>query len=153
MEKYLDFDKLTITISENKITSFIDNSNGNALKKFHERLTKSNIPKIYIVKDDSQYLYIGTTTQSLSSRFRYGLKATGNNGYHGYKWKSKESVQLFAWCFEKYNKLEMESIEAELVFLIRLKTGMWPLMQNEIHFNNHFNEAKKIAEQILNQIF
>jgi hypothetical protein len=45
-------------------------------------------------------------------------------------------------------KIEIESIEAELVFLIRQKTGLWPLTQNEIHFNNDFSGGKVFAKKI-----
>jgi hypothetical protein len=149
MENYSDFDKLTLTLFENKISSFVDNFNGSILKSFHRRLTKKSIPKIYIIKEDNLFLYIGTTTQSLTSRFRYGLNADGKNGYHGYKWKTKESVQLYVWCFESMTKEQIENIEAELAFLIRTKTGKWPLNQNEIHFNNVFDNGKEIAEKML----
>jgi hypothetical protein len=148
MEDYSDFDKLTLTIFENKISSFLDKSSDLFLKSFHKRLTKKNVSKIYVIKHESDFLYVGTTTQSLSSRFRYGLKADGKNGYHGYKWKRKESVDLYAWCFDTLSKIEIENIEAELVFLIRTKTGKWPQKQNEIHFNNEFDNGKGIAEKM-----
>lgn len=149
MENYSDFDRLALTLFENKISSFVDISNGSIIKTFHQRLTKKSIPKIYIIKEDNLFLYIGTTTQSLTTRFRYGLKASGKNGYHGYKWKTRESVQLYVWCFESMNKQQIENIEAELAFLIRTKTGKWPLKQNEIHFNNEFDNGKEIAEKML----
>ena len=47
------------------------------------------------------------------------------------------------------NKEQIENIEAELAFLIRTKTGKWPLNQNEIHFNNKFDNGKEIAEKML----
>lgn len=152
MEEYSDYDKLTLILSENKISSFVDDSNGSNMKSFHQRLTKKNIPKIYVIKEDNLFLYIGVTTQSLTSRFRYGLNANGENGYHGYNWKTKEKVQLYVWCLETLNKEQIENIESELVFIIRTKTGKWPLKQKEIHFNNEFDEGKAIAEKIFSQI-
>ncbi len=152
MEEYNDFDKLTLILSENKISSFVDDSNGSNMKSFHKRLTKKNIPKIYVIKEGNLFLYIGVTTQSLTSRFRYGLNANGKNGYHGYKWKTKERVQLYVWCLETLNKEQIENIESELVFIIRTKTGKWPLNQKEIHFNNEFDDGKVIAKKIFSQI-
>ena len=43
----------------------------------------------------------------------------------------------------------VESVEAELVYLVRNKTGKWPKNQNEIHFNNfEIEKAKQVAEKI-----
>lgn len=149
---YQDFDKLNITIFQNKITYFKDILTQQKLVSFQKRLVKKGVSKIYIVKHESEFLYVGTTVQSLTARFRYGLNADGKKGYHGYKWKHKESVDLYVWCFEALDKIQIESIEAELAFLIRDKTGKWPLSQNEIHFNNEFNEGREIALKMYEHI-
>ncbi|SFJ23007.1 hypothetical protein SAMN04487893_104187 [Myroides guanonis] len=143
-----DFDKLKITLLENRINSFIDMSTQQSMKSFHKRLVKKRIPKIYVIKENNEVLYVGTTVQSLTARFRYGLKADGSKGYHGYKWKNKECVDIYVWCFETLNKVKIENIEAELAFLIRTKTGKWPTYQNEIHFNNNYEQGKEIADKI-----
>lgn len=152
MENYSDFDRLTITLLENKISSFTYIDKQQDLKSFQKRLVKNGVSKIYIVKQENEFLYVGTTVQSLTARFRYGLNADGKKGYHGYKWKHKESVDLYVWCFEALDKIQIESIEAELAFLIRDKTGKWPLSQNEIHFNNEFNEGREIALKMYEHI-
>lgn len=108
--------------------------------------------KIYVVKHKNEFLYVGTTVQSLTARFRYGLNADGKNGYHGYKWKHKERFDLYVWCFELLNKIQIESIEAELSFIIRSNTGKWPLNQNEIHFNNDFDKGREIAQKMFELI-
>jgi len=143
-----DFDQLDLTITKCKITTYIDTLTGAMLKSFHQRLTQRNVAKLYILKENERYLYVGTTMQSLTSRIRYGLAANGKTGYHGYKWKNKESVKLFVWCFDELNRIEIESVEAEFVFLVRKMTGLWPYAQNEIHFNNDFNSGKEIAEKL-----
>jgi hypothetical protein len=148
MFKFDDFDYLDLTLTNGKITSFIDVLTSASLNSFHQRLTRVKVAKLYVLKENDTYLYVGTTLQSLTSRFRYGLAADGKNGYHGYKWKDKERVRLYVWCFEELNKIEIESIEAELVFLIRHKTGLWPLRQNEIHFNNEYAEGRNIAAKL-----
>lgn len=143
-----DFDHLDLTLINGKITSFIDILRSASLNSFHQRLKRGKVAKLYVLKENETYLYVGTTFQSLTSRFRCGLTADGKNGYHGYKWKDKDSVRLYVWCFEGLNKIEIESIEAELVFLIRHNTGLWPLYQNEIHFNNDYADGKNIAAKL-----
>jgi hypothetical protein len=44
--------------------------------------------------------------------------------------------------------LQIENTEAELVFLIRQKTGRLPLHQNEIHFNNEYIDGRILAEEL-----
>lgn len=152
MEDYSDFDRLTITLLENRISTFTDISSQKTLKSFQKRLVRKGVSKIYVVKHENDFLYVGTTVQSLTARFRYGLNADGKKGYHGYKWKHRESVDLFVWCFESLNKIQIESIEAELAFIIRTTTGKWPMNQNEIHFNNQFEEGREIAQKMFDHI-
>lgn len=152
MDDYKDFDKIAITLLENKISSFKHIGTLEVYRSFPKRLVKNGVSKIYIVKHENDFLYVGTTVQSLTARFRYGLNADGKKGYHGYKWKHKESVDLYVWCFEALDKTQIESIEAELAFLIRDKTGKWPLSQNEIHFNNEFDEGREIAQKMFELI-
>ena len=152
MSDYKDFDKLAITLLENKICSFKHIETLEIYQSFPKRLVKNGVSKIYIVKHENDFLYVGTTVQSLTARFRYGLNADGKNGYHGYKWKYKETVDLYVWCFESLNKIQIESIEAELAFIIRTETGKWPLSQNEIHFNNEFDEGREIAQKMFDHI-
>jgi predicted GIY-YIG superfamily endonuclease len=148
MYKVSDFEHLELTLAKGKITSIIDKQPGVLIRSFPARLKQKKCAKIYILKEDDSYLYIGTTSQSLSARFRQGFNADGKNGYHGYKWKEKEKVQLYVWCFPDLDKLQIENIEAELAFLIRKKTGRWPLAQNEIHFNNDFKGGQAFAEKL-----
>ena len=148
MYKIDDFDRLDLTITRGKITSIIDILTGTTLESFPQRLTEPKVAKLYILKENNEYLYVGTTMQSLTTRIRYGLTANGKTGYHGYKWKNKEKVELYVWGFDGLDKVQIESIEAEFVFLIRKKTRHWPLTQNEIHFNNEFADGKVFAEKL-----
>lgn len=94
--------------------------------------------------------YVGITSQSISSRLRYGFNANGENGYQGYKWKGKVSqAVLLIWNFPGMNKDHVEAIEAELVYFIREKTGQWPRYQMEIHFHQASDEERSIARLIL----
>lgn len=122
---------------------------------------RSKQPKIYVVKSNKEFLYVGYASQSLKTRLGQGFRAAGKNGYHGYKWKKLEQVEVHVFLFPilvgtsaKESRLYFEAIEAELVFQIRTQTGKWPLYQNEIHFNNEFSEesmtvAGKLIEQLL----
>ena len=131
---------------------------------FKTPVTKDRTPKIYILKYNKQIVYIGYTSQSISVRLYNGLKATGLNGYHGYKWKKHDEIELLVFVFKQqlngskhdddkpYVNLA-EAIEAELVYKVRNETGLWPAYQNEIHFNNvQLENAKKIAADIYNLV-
>lgn len=114
---------------------------------FVSPLTKSKRPKIYVIKIEGEIVYIGYTSQSITTRLNYGLKAKGKNGYHGYKWKKDhDEVELLVFVFEKSyvgdkeedlkTKHFVEAIEAELVYKYRNANDRWPKYQHEIHFNN-----------------
>jgi hypothetical protein len=89
-----DFTKISLTLIDGKIASIKDEAKNSPIKTFPRQLTKKNCGKIYVIKEDNFYLYVGTTMQSITSRLRYGLTANGKYGYYGYKWKNKEKVAL-----------------------------------------------------------
>lgn len=129
---------------------------------FGKPVTQYKHPKIYILKDGERVVYVGYSSQSIRARIDGGLRAKGENGYHGYKWQWEEELELLVFMFTPFvgnkekddqYKLFVEAIEAELVFLIRQKTGNWPECQNEIHFNNfRREEVKKVAGDIFQKI-
>jgi len=121
--------------------------------------------KIYILKEKGIYVYVGITNQGIGKRFgqsfRAYIKAENNNkgkdGYSGYKWIAKymdKELSLFVFDLGKEIKEEKytESIEAEIVYLIRNRYNMWPTCQNEIHFNNEFDDALGKAIRIFNVV-
>jgi hypothetical protein len=144
VENYIS---LHLKIENRRIAKILDLKSKRELKSFFKPLTEDKY-KLYVLKRVGTFLYIGITRQSLRSRLHLGFNAEGENGYHGYKWKDLEDVNLFVWTFSEYNKTQLENIEAELAYLIRVKTKRWPLYQNEIHFNNEFETGKDIAEKI-----
>lgn len=151
MKEIKNYTSLELEIRDKKIVK-IFNLNSNELQEtFTKPLTEKRY-KLYVIKKSKEFLYIGITRQSLSSRFRLGLNANGKRGYHGYKWKGMEKIKLFVWVFDNYDEKQLESIEAELVLLVRNTTKRWPLFQNEIHFNNNFTNSKKVATQIFELI-
>lgn len=128
--------------------------------EFSKEMIQSRHPKIYVVKSEKTFLYVGYASQSLITRLKQGFKASGENGYHGYKWKKLEKVEINAFVFPiladstaKESRLYFEAIEADLVFQIRTRTGKWPLHQNEIHFNNEFSvESMKVAGKLMEEL-
>ncbi len=128
-----------------------------AISNFQSPVTLNQTPKIYILKFEDEIVYVGYASQPIGTRLSQGIKAKGLNGYHGYKWKQVNQLELLVYVFDK--KLEGskhrddkpytllgEAIEAELVYKVREETGRWPEFQNEIHFNNEeLGKAKIIA--------
>lgn len=149
LEKPFIFDLL---LKETKILSWIDFRTEILTPRLSKPLTGSDY-KIYVLTADKKVLYIGTTKSSLKSRLNSGLRASGKNGYHGYKWKNEKNIRIFIWNFSELNKYQTENIEAELAYNVRSKTGKWPKFQNEIHFNNSYEEkGKKIANKMYEQV-
>ena len=102
-------------------------------------IATSKRPKLYIVSVDEKPIYVGVTRQPVRNRLRLGWSANGESGYHGYAWRHHlKEANIDIWCDEdaadEKSNLDMETIEAETVFLIR-SAGQWPLHQTEIHFH------------------
>lgn len=165
----------TLIISGNKENRVLQKKQQNGIDTdFKYPVTKDKCPKIYILKHNDEIVYVGYTGQSMTARLSYGFKVNGENGYYGYKWKVEDELELIVFVFEqqfqeikhitdtnlkeelevqnrKY-KEDIEAIEAEIVFLVRNEYGYWPKYQNEIHFNNSYNQAKQVAGEIYSLI-
>jgi len=48
----------------------------------------------------------------------------------------------------RWSLADVEKVEAELVYIIRHKTGAWPKYQTEIHFSKPEAEHQAAARQI-----
>ncbi|WP_167483169.1 GIY-YIG nuclease family protein [Leptospira selangorensis] len=147
----LEFYKYEIRFKK-RITKISSLEKKQALKFFEEPLNTTGVYKIYILRKNNRILYVGQTKRQLRSRLNYGLAAEGKNGYHGYKWKTEEVAEIIVFYFmdRKYDQELIETIEGEIVYLVRKKTGHWPIFQNEIHFHN---VKDKSAFQIANEIY
>jgi hypothetical protein len=88
----------------------------------------------------------------MATRLRQGLLATGQHGYYGYAWKKHPRVGLIVWFFPGEPPERIEAIEAELVYLVRNRTGQWPEAQTEIHFHRVSEQDKRRAELLLESI-
>jgi hypothetical protein len=122
--------------------------------KFGHPVT-SKVPKLYIVtvKGERAPIYVGVTRQSMHNRLRIGWTADGRGGYHGYKWKGRTEVNLDVWCdltaTDGKELKEIETVEAEVVFLIRQVCGQWPTDQTEIHFHASNEDHRRIAAEVV----
>jgi len=116
-------------------------------------IATSKKPKLYIVSFDGKPVYVGVTRQPLRNRLRFGWNATGEHGYHGYAFRHVRAKEAFldVWCHEDAPvdkpALDIETIEAEVVFLIRC-TGEWPAYQTEIHFHRSNQRHRDVASAI-----
>lgn len=120
---------------------------------------------IYVVLDENDFIYVGSSknlTRRLRSGFasyRFAVKnGKGKNGYRGYKWaellesNSSKKLTICTCVVPPINgQITAEAVEAELVYLIRQVTGLWPLFQNEIHFSNN-KEAATVAMKIWDEL-
>ena len=115
-------------------------------------LAIKKIPKLYVVAAEGQIVYVGITCQSLSSRLWNGFNAKGESGYHGYAWRHKHTrASLYVWAGQEdagSSLLDVETVEAEVVFLVRQRTGMWPACQTEIHFHTASDAHRAAADLI-----
>ena len=117
--------------------------------------TARNKLKLYVASKDGNLLYVGVTSQPMSVRLRGGLTADGTHGYYGYSWgKKNQSISLDIWYFDgaDVKPTDLETIEAEVVFLYRHQSGQWPEAQTEIHFHPSGTTHRQFAKQILDAV-
>lgn len=119
-------------------------------RKFCGIACKKKIPKLYVVVAEGHVVYVGVTRQPMNTRLRYGFKAKGRGGYYGYAWRNKHTrASLYVWAAHKdAHASVLETIEAEVVFLVRHSTGAWPDCQTEIHFHQASEEHKQAASDV-----
>lgn len=129
----------------------------NGEEKFSVPASSKATPKLYVVYDCEVIHYVGITRQSMATRLRQGFNAKGNHGYYGYKWKNQSGkLVLSIWVLENIEPDEayrdLETIEAEIIFLCRLHSNQWPESQHEIHFHKSEECHRKCAQQIYEHI-
>jgi hypothetical protein len=118
-------------------------------------IATKRVPKLYVASSEGKPVYVGQTVQPMRDRLRLGWKADGKDGYHGYAWRHQlTTAQLNVWSHDDAVEgpnwhRDIETIEAEIVFLIRHLTGNWPMFQTEIHFYPSRSEHRRIAQSIL----
>jgi len=117
--------------------------------------TSKKTTKLYIVSAEGMLLYVGVTSQSMSTRIRMGMTADGTHGYHGYTWgKKNHNLRLDIWYLKDSAtpNLDIETIEAETVFLYRKMSDQWPAYQTEIHFHPSSEVHRRCAAEIIESL-
>ena len=144
-----NYGKYRIKIADSKFRCI--EANGEKGQGFMYPDVSDDLPKLYVVKHGKDIYYVGMTVQDIRKRLRQGFSAKGEHGYHGYKWKDLDTVEVLVWCFPGSNQDHVEAIEAELVYFIREKTGKWPKYQMEIHFHGASKSEMQVAKSILSR--
>jgi hypothetical protein len=102
-------------------------------------LATNKLPKLYIVSVGRKPIYVGMTKRPIRGRLRSGMEVDGRYGYQGYAWRhTHTSATLSVWCHVDAidrDERDIETGEAEVVFLVRQHLGQWPESQTEIHFH------------------
>jgi hypothetical protein len=153
---------------ESNITKIIVTSNGvKAIDgiSLNSDLHGSANYKIYVLTMLDQFIYVGLTKQKIGTKLQQGFKSYLKDlegkrqaGYGGYKWikkhiETENSLTLHVFDLGcEIAKSHSEAIEAEIVYAIRQETGMWPLEQNEIHFNNENSLSQEFGRRIFNKL-
>lgn len=126
--------------------------------KFSGHMTGKR-PKLYIFSRDGLPIYVGATVQSMASRMNLGWKANGKGGFYGYRFRHEGSeIDLDVWVdtdavVERTDGMrsgsDIETVEAEIVYLLRHRTKQWPAYQTEIHFYQSNPEHRREAEKVI----
>lgn len=151
MESQVNLQSFKFKIDKTKIIDLFDLKELKSIRSFPDSLNQNTF-KLYIITLKEKIVYVGVTKRGIRSRLYTGLRANGEGGYHGYKWKNSSIGKIHVVALSNLNKDQMENLEAELVYLVRQKTGSWPLFQNEIHFNNKYVKGKETAQRIYSKL-
>ena len=138
--------QLTITDGSVSVTA------PNGTPHFVAPATNRGDQKLYVVSKGGALLYVGVTRQPMSVRLRGGLTADGNHGYHGYSWgKKNHTICLDIWYVngDDVTPIDLEAIEAEVVFHYRQESDQWPSEQTEIHFRQSNSTHREFAKRVL----
>lgn len=110
------------------------------------------VPKLYVISQDQKPFYVGVTKQTIRARLRLGFDANGAHGYHGYAWRYHlEQAVLDVWVQNGSDGTitDLETVEAEVIFLIRQQYKQWPAYQTEIHFHPSDAAHRETARGII----
>ena len=121
---------------------------------------ESGQPKIFVIKSCIEYIYVGYASESIFSRVSNGLAESLGKAYIKEEEFESEELDLFIFefvLFADYTKTETrnyyQSIQSELIYLIKSKTGRWPALQKQINVSNmNQNETKEVAEEMFEKI-
>ena len=102
-------------------------------------------PKLYIISSENTPIYVGQTIRRIRRRLNDGF-----NAIYGYQWRYLGEATIDIWTLEGGDAMALETVEGEVVFLIRQNSGQWPQYQTEIHFHQSNGTHRAAAQAILN---
>lgn len=133
-----------------KVTSTKEESSG----------LESGQPKIFVIKSENKFTYVGYSSGELYSRITRGLADSLAKTY--IKNGDFETKELDLYVFEfavfaDYSKTETrqyyQSIQSELIFLIKYQTGLWPILQKQVNLSNdNQKDTREIAVEMFEKI-
>lgn len=136
--------KFNLTAKKGQYTVVADTSNPNAISDFDSNRGE----KIYalLVRTPSTVcVYVGETARTMRARFNDGITYASSG--HQYSWLTSQDQQfrLLVWDVSSYGQGQAitQSIEAELVFCIRIMQWGWPTHQTGIMFRHIVNQSGK----------
>jgi hypothetical protein len=116
--------------------------------------------KIFVIKSGLENIYVGYASESMLTRLSQGL--TDSFGKYFVKEGEFESEELDLFIFEfpllvDNTKTETrnyyQSIQSELIYLIKSETGKWPTLQKQINVSNlNAEEAGEIAREMFEKV-
>ena len=148
-----------LDIKLNSKPSFSVTLDNSAVKGFTD-FAKQPGAKIYLLmgeKLDATVYYVGETIQPMQERFRDGINVKKEKCY---SWAESETkYRLFVWNLEAVGGgRPLKSIEAELVFCVRVAQKAWPKAQTGINFHHlvdagGYQHSPYIALDLLSQTY
>jgi len=125
-------------------------------KEEHGSDLESGQAKIFIIKSGNEYLYVGYASGSMFTRLSKGLADSLGKAYVKEGEFESDELDLFVFEFSllaDYSKTETrnhyQSIQSELIYLIKSQTGNWPTLQKQLNVSNdNQEEAREVAEEI-----
>lgn len=107
--------------------------------------------KLYVVSNGNRPLYVGRTKQPIRRRLNKGFQADDGRGGRGYAWRHDfQQATIAIWrAAEGEDPTWIETVEAEVVFLIRQEYDQWPSGQTEIHFHPSLEDHRLAARAIV----
>ena len=131
-----------ITFDSQKITS---KSGPKGEATFVSPVTKPG-PKLYVILDNHEPVYVGATIRPIGECLGSGFRSK-----YRYEWRLLQCAYVDIWRLKGVDDNDtraMETVEAEVVFLIRETRKQWPKYQTEIHFHQSQDSHRKIAMKI-----
>lgn len=122
---------------------------------------ESEQPKIFVIKSEDDFSYVGYANESMYSRITKDLADTLSGFYlREGEFETKElGLYVFEFIpFADLSKTETrkyyQAIQSELIFLIKAQTGLWPILQKQVSISNANREevivlASEMFEKII----